>query len=443
MNKQIDLLERGEYVSRLKDIFCVANENNKSITLALNGKWGSGKTFLINMLEEAVRNDFVVVNYNAWEKDFYDEPLIGMLQSLIEELNSLMSSKNLFKGLSKEIIRGFISLLEDAISSLSKAFLKVDVVKITKRNINFFRKIKSNEEIKTDFNDNSKIDKAIVKVNEALCEISKKAPILFIVDEIDRCAPAYTLKILNRIHHFLSSNAKIQVLCSIDKEQLNHQVKTIMGYDVDLENYYKKFFDYTLLLNEGNRNNNFDLRFNEYDSCFSNKCMFSGENIADFKKELFSFCNIRTQNKIVEKAYFIHKLISKEEKYDRIYQCAELLFAYISECSTNGENKFVKYFGSLACPQCGYDNPSKLNDFSYVVNSISDEKSTVSYYADFPPTFCIVVKSFWSCLWSLITKVADIHNEKLNVSYNVPRNFDEYKKLSSFIQNFYSNAKIL
>ena len=46
----VDLLGRQEIVDRIMKILSVISENKSSCTFALNGAWGTGKTFVLNML---------------------------------------------------------------------------------------------------------------------------------------------------------------------------------------------------------------------------------------------------------------------------------------------------------------------------------------------------------------------------------------------------------
>ena len=46
----VDLLGRQEIVDRIMKILEVISEKKSSCTFALNGAWGTGKTFVLNML---------------------------------------------------------------------------------------------------------------------------------------------------------------------------------------------------------------------------------------------------------------------------------------------------------------------------------------------------------------------------------------------------------
>ena len=85
-----DYLSRKAYIDLLKNI--IENQKNKKsgYSFAIDGEWGSGKTWVLKELEKQLLdekdNNYLIFHYNAWENDFYDEPLIALLSVMIETL---------------------------------------------------------------------------------------------------------------------------------------------------------------------------------------------------------------------------------------------------------------------------------------------------------------------------------------------------------------------
>lgn len=68
-------------------------------------------------------------------------------------------------------------------------------------------------------------------------------PIVFIIDELDRCRPSYAVELLEQIKHFFAIEGIVFVL-SIDKLQLGHAVKGFYGNDgIDADEYLRRFID--------------------------------------------------------------------------------------------------------------------------------------------------------------------------------------------------------
>lgn len=59
-------------------------KKDKNFCLAINGAWGSGKSFVLSMIEGKLSQKFeyIVIKYDAWENSFYNEPLIAILSCI-------------------------------------------------------------------------------------------------------------------------------------------------------------------------------------------------------------------------------------------------------------------------------------------------------------------------------------------------------------------------
>ena len=74
-------------------------------------------------------------------------------------------------------------------------------------------------------------------------EVCEKKPLIFIIDELDRCNPHYAVKVLERIKHLFNIPNIIFVL-SIDKEQLSNSIRGYYGSDlINANEYLKRFID--------------------------------------------------------------------------------------------------------------------------------------------------------------------------------------------------------
>ena len=75
-------------------------------------------------------------------------------------------------------------------------------------------------------------------------------PLVFFVDELDRCNPHYAVKVLERIKHLFCISNVVFVL-SIDKEQLENSIRGYYGSDrIDAGEYLRRFVDVEYILPE-------------------------------------------------------------------------------------------------------------------------------------------------------------------------------------------------
>lgn len=66
--------------------------------------------------------------------------------------------------------------------------------------------------------------------------------LVIFVDELDRCNPAFAIKLLERIKHYFS-NSRITFVFSVNMAELQHAVRNHYGSDFDASRYLDRFFD--------------------------------------------------------------------------------------------------------------------------------------------------------------------------------------------------------
>jgi hypothetical protein len=86
-----DLLELEEFANRLEEFIATEHEYVEgSLVLGLSSKYGSGKTTFLEMWQISLeRKDGesdkpLVVSLNAWESDYYGDPLFAIISALVE-----------------------------------------------------------------------------------------------------------------------------------------------------------------------------------------------------------------------------------------------------------------------------------------------------------------------------------------------------------------------
>ncbi|MEZ4745330.1 MAG: P-loop NTPase fold protein [Calditrichia bacterium] len=67
-------------------------------------------------------------------------------------------------------------------------------------------------------------------------------PMVFIIDELDRCRPTYAVELIERIKHLFLVNGIVFVL-GIDREQLGNSVRSLFGNDMKVDGYLRRFID--------------------------------------------------------------------------------------------------------------------------------------------------------------------------------------------------------
>ena len=80
-----DKLKREKFLNDLFRMFeNFGNHNGHGLTMVINGKYGSGKSTLLGFIEERnlVDNKFDIIKYDAWENNFFENPMMPILYTI-------------------------------------------------------------------------------------------------------------------------------------------------------------------------------------------------------------------------------------------------------------------------------------------------------------------------------------------------------------------------
>ena len=82
---------------------------------------------------------------------------------------------------------------------------------------------------------------------KAIQQDGTSKPLLFFIDELDRCRPTFAIELLERVKHLFDIENMVFVL-SIDKKQLEAITAAVYGERIDATEYLRRFIDleYTL-----------------------------------------------------------------------------------------------------------------------------------------------------------------------------------------------------
>ena len=322
MQDNIDLLDRKEFVDDLIRLVNFSSEEKRNYSIALNGSWGCGKTFILDMFEEEAKEKHFIFRYNCWENDYYEEPLIAIISILANKIsNELVESKKLTKKDAKEILNSLL-IIAGKITSLKIGFDPVETIKevIGEREENI-----KNSKLPDELG-NQLLTNSINEIRSQLTKLTDKSTVVIVVDELDRCLPEYAISVLERLHHLFSGLNNLVVITSFDKKQLTETINRIFG-DCNRKkyNYLEKFFDFELKIDVGSLNSELDTRFKQYLKLFDESINDQMEFITDFRKALFEGIEIRTRLRLIDRAELIHRVYIKE-KCDVSFLCYELFW---------------------------------------------------------------------------------------------------------------------
>ena len=242
-----DLLDRkmcGEVLEGLAKTF------SSGCVIALDGKWGTGKTTFVRMWGEYMkRNGYTVLSFNAWESDFVLDPLVCLIAEFKKA--TVVAGKDNVEKLTKAVAKISFAMLPALVGQIAKHLTGVDFQDMAKDAMSETVNI-LNRCVDDYAKQRESLDDFRVALSEYVESVRQEKPVIFIIDELDRCNPNYAVKTLERIKHLFSVKNVVFVL-AIDMQQFCHSIRGYYGSEkIDADDYLRRFIDIQYPLPIGN-----------------------------------------------------------------------------------------------------------------------------------------------------------------------------------------------
>jgi len=376
--------------------------------LAINSPWGTGKTTFLKMWQHQLRKlGFSSLYFNAWESDFSESPLVSLIGELGDGIESLRlggeQHKTAIKVYQKTKKAG-AALLKTALPAAIKLATAgiLDLNSVTEADLGKLAENIAEKQIekygaaKKTISGFRKQLEDLVKVLSEATDDKVPKPVVFVIDELDRCRPTYAVELLEKVKHLFSVNGLVFVL-AIDREQLTESVKALYGSGFDAEGYLKRFIDLDFCLPDPNHEKFVDAQFDRFALSESLESKVGdtrddGAGLREVLPQLFSLFgfSLRTQEQ-----YFTHLSIifrtTPPSSYIYSFLVALLLCLritnrklYFAYCSGRaGSIEVLEYLRSLRGGDDLLDSHTGTIIEAYLIKGIRNDKkrsATVDAY---------------------------------------------------------------
>ena len=226
-----DTLDREKIAGRLTNLF---RNQRDPFVISIDGQWGTGKTFLLKRWQKDLENKgFKVIYFNAWEDDFSDDPLLSIIGQLSEHFK-----EGKLRSFAEEAARIAVPLLMKNVSSVTNRFTGLTFdVGLNERDL--LREYREQRKTKTD------LKGKLANMSTAVFEETER-PLVFIIDELDRCRPTFAIELLERVKHIFDVPDLVFVF-GVNRDELCKSLKSIYG-EIDATVYLRRFFDMEFML---------------------------------------------------------------------------------------------------------------------------------------------------------------------------------------------------
>ena len=265
-------IQLTKYVDRLQ---CGA-------VLALDARWGEGKTWFVRHWKKHLEDEnHNVIYLDAFANDYLEDPFLVIsseITSCLAKDDNVSSHINTFKekaaaayqallpSLPKVLLTLGLNLISGGVlGTLAQQAYETGEKVIESASDEIGEKIKESIEAKIESHEADKNTLLVFKQELAQLADKLEKPLVFVIDELDRCRPDFAIRLIERIKHFFDI-PKIVFVLVMDKTQFSKVVCHNYGYDEKLgEEYLDKFVDFTVGLNTLTPKLQDNLKINIYD----------------------------------------------------------------------------------------------------------------------------------------------------------------------------------
>lgn len=227
MSKKLDVLNRGKFISKLILLVEGIVEKKQGCCFGIDGAWGSGKTFVLEKFEEQLKdiqceetadNRYYVFHYDCWKYDYYDEPIIAIISAMLDTIENepKLFSKEI-QQVGKLAGKTVKDVLKAIVGELTKNKIGINLVEVAN---GILEEYDEEKEQNKQFDSLYGFRKALEATRAGIQEIAEYKTVVIVVDELDRCLPTYSIKVLERLHHIFNGLDNVIVIVSMDKSQL-------------------------------------------------------------------------------------------------------------------------------------------------------------------------------------------------------------------------------
>lgn len=250
-----DLLSRRKQGKDLSDL---VEKIDEPLVIAIDGPWGSGKTFFLKCWVGAhsIENggSATTVYFDAFENDFLDDPLIGLTAALASRVEArgkggkaIRMAKVAAAKVWRPAVRIGLALGTAGASEIAGAVVDAGLDSASKeigtQVDDFWKKEDGKRAAMAEFR------AALVKLTEPNDGGLPTKKFVFVVDELDRCRPDFSLNTLEVVKHFFFVPG-VHFVLGVNSSELLNTVRARYGENVDAIGYLQKFISVSITLSE-------------------------------------------------------------------------------------------------------------------------------------------------------------------------------------------------
>lgn len=223
------------------------------IVIALDGRWGTGKTHFLKRWVGAHKLEnggkATTVYFDAFANDYLDDPLIALVGALSDRIPAAQKPKmEKLKKFALKLIKPAARVglavgsygATEALPALADAVVEATTSQLDKALDSFWKQEEGRRAAMGQFH--AAINALVGNPGE-----EDFTPVVFVIDELDRCRPDYALQVLEVLKHFFAV-PHVHFILGVNLSALENSVRARYGAGIDAWSYLQKFLSLTMSL---------------------------------------------------------------------------------------------------------------------------------------------------------------------------------------------------
>jgi hypothetical protein len=253
-----DKLSRKKIADRLTRYVA---QSSSGCVIGITAPWGDGKSwFGRNWEAQLNEQNHKTLFLDVFKNDFCDDAFTSIAAEILRVVSS---DKTIAKKLLDKTKKLGVTLLPTVAKVVIAAGAKVitgltpDQIDKIVEDVGASGTEAAEKYVEKRILEHQKSLDAVSGFQKVLSEWCKKQekPVVFFVDELDRCRPNYAVKVIEHIKHFFDVPNLVFVLL-VNRDQLEKSIHGVYGQGVDAASYLGKFINVFFSLPTGRNENN-------------------------------------------------------------------------------------------------------------------------------------------------------------------------------------------
>lgn len=219
--------------------------------IAVDAPWGSGKSWIAKRLPNHFETDKKVgkcIYVDAFEFDYQKDPFAVVSSAILDGFKSGTKAAKSFKSAAANVIKTSLPAIGKSLLKAGVNAVGIDSDELVGELLESGSEVsdKAIEKMLATFSETKATTEAFKKKLTELAQTNgENAPLIIIIDELDRCRPTFALELLERIKHLFDVPSVVFILF-VHTPALYSSIRKTYGQDIIPSEYLQKFISITL-----------------------------------------------------------------------------------------------------------------------------------------------------------------------------------------------------